>query len=289
MSPLKERLCFAVLGVILCCYSCARVLQVITGPTPRLSLVALEVVASLAFAFVDGSRTVGIRRILAFAAICTVVGNVMENVGVATGLPFGHYVFLDVMGPKLFRVPVLLGLAYIGMAYVSWTLASVTAGPGSGRAKFLTVPVLASFIMAAWDLAQDPVWSTILKAWRWRDGGAWFGVPVSNYFGWLLTVFLIYVTFAAVTSRSGKTAPLNRDAAWPSIALYLLCAGGNVLQLAAGRAAAYAQDGSGVAWRVSAILSTSALVSIFVMGGFAAVAAARSISRTKRSKIEQLA
>jgi hypothetical protein len=62
------------------------------------------------------------------AAICVVVGNLSENLGVATGFPFGRYYFVELMGPKLFHVPVLLGLAYIGMAYVSWTLARLIAG-----------------------------------------------------------------------------------------------------------------------------------------------------------------
>ena len=53
---------------------------------------------------------------------------ILENLSIATGFPFGHYEFLALMGPKLFRVPILLGLAYIGMAYVSWILGCLIAG-----------------------------------------------------------------------------------------------------------------------------------------------------------------
>src|ERR1035437_243738 len=100
------------------------------------------------------------------------------------------------MGPKLFHVPVLLGLAYIGMAYVSWALARLIVGgtdaPITG-ARIVTLPLLASAIMTAWDLAQDPVWATVLHGWIWLDGGAWFGGPISDYLGWLGTVFVIFL------------------------------------------------------------------------------------------------
>jgi putative membrane protein len=172
------------------------VLQVITGPTPQLNLVALDVLSAVAFAMVDGARHYGSRGILVFAGICLAVGNVVENFSIATGFPFGHYRFLEVMGPRIFSVPVLLGLAYIGMAYVSWTLARILLGDTSCRAGIpgmLAIPATASFIMVAWDIAQDPVWSTFLHAWVWRDGGSWFGVPLSNFAGWYGTVFAIYL------------------------------------------------------------------------------------------------
>ncbi len=267
--------------LVLSCYACARALQVVTGPTPRLSLVALEVVLALAFAMVDGSRTLGVRGILTFAAICAVIGNVVENVGVATGFPFGHYAFTDVMGPKLFSVPILLGLAYVGMAYVSWALArTILGGAGGVTGKpVFAVAALASFIMVAWDLAQDPVWSTMLRAWVWRDGGPWFGVPLSNFFGWFLTVFAIYLVFAFFVARAPEG--VADDCGWPAIAFYALCAGGNVLQLATRRNALLVQDGSGHSWRVSDILAASAIVSVLVMGSFAGLAAVRTMSYRK--------
>ncbi|HKF47763.1 MAG TPA: carotenoid biosynthesis protein [Terracidiphilus sp.] len=267
--------------IVLACYGCARVLQVLHGPPPTLSLVAAEVVAARAFAVVDGSRNLGGVGILVFAAICAVVGNVMENIGLATGFPYGHYRFLEVMGPRLFEVPVLLGLAYVGMAYVSWTLAwfLFSDAPRGPAIRFLALPFTASAIMVAWDVAQDPVWSTVLHAWVWRDGGSWFGVPLSNYFGWFLTVFLIFVLFAAFEQRRGPDRTMS---AWPSLALYSLCAAGNVLQLLTRSYAPVSVDPSGAAWRTVNIFAASAAVSIFVMGSFVALAAVRLLACAAR-------
>ena len=225
---------------------------------------------------VDGARHYRLRGILVFTAICIVVGNLVENIGVMTGFPFGRYYFVELMGPKLFHVPVLLGLAYIGMAYVSWNVARAILGNSPAPAKpgiVVALPLAASFVMVAWDLAQDPVWATVLHGWVWRDGGAWFGVPVSNYLGWYGTVFTIYLLFALYLRRrlelpvSPPTASLR-----PALLFYALCAAGNVLQVASHVVPDEVCDPTGHSWRVADITAASALVSVFVMGGFAALA-----------------
>jgi uncharacterized membrane protein len=97
---------------------------------------------------------------------------------------------------------IMLGLAYIGMAYLSWTLARLMLGvvgiPLSGL-RLLTLPLVAACTMVAWDVCQDPVWSTVLHAWVWLGGGPYFGVPLINFFG--LTVYLIFQLFALHTWR----------------------------------------------------------------------------------------
>lgn len=276
----------ASVSLVLIAYACARILQVIFGPTPTTTLVAFEVLAAFAFALVDGARLLGIRGILSFATTCVLVGNVSESIGTATGFPFGHYAFTDLMGPKLFSVPILLGLAYVGMAYVSWMMAQAICGPaghGTEGVRLFTVPLVASFVMVSWDLAQDPVWSTMLQAWVWRDGGPWFGVPLLNYFGWFLTILSIYVLFAFVCRRFPMKFNLQPRSSAPSLIFYALCAGGNCLQVFTRRIAIEAYDGSGRAWRTDDILAASALVSLLVMGGWIAIAIS-SVQMTGRAK-----
>jgi putative membrane protein len=230
----------------------------------------------MAFALVDGARHYRLRGILIFTAICVAVGNLVENIGVTTGFPFGRYYFVELMGPKLFHVPVLLGLAYIGMAYVSWMVARAILGrsfESPNGAHLTALPVTASFIMVAWDLAQDPVWATILHGWVWRDGGPWSGVPVSNYLGWYGTVFTIYLLFAIYLRRRPEPAlALPPASLRPAIFFYALCAAGNLLQAIPPAVPAVVQDPTGKQWRATDITAASALVSVFVMGAFAAMA-----------------
>jgi uncharacterized membrane protein len=223
------------LGLILALYASARIVEAIPSHITQLAVVAVDVLAALAFALVHGSLHYRLRGILVFAGICIVVGNISENLSVVTGFPFGHYYFEELMGPKLFHVPVLLGLAYIGMAYVSWTLARLIVGAPQmsvAGARVVTLPLVASFIMVAWDLAQDPVWGTVLHGWAWLDGGPWFGVPISNYLGWYGNVFTIYVLFALYLRSWPAPAVPERQASWHAALLfYTLCAAGNVLQM----------------------------------------------------------
>jgi len=84
-----------------------------------------------------------------------------------------YYKFTDLMGPKVFDLPILLALAYMGMGYLSWVLAVVILDcqnePLSGR-KIVLLPLAASFVMTAWDLPWDAVRADIDHAWVWRDG-----------------------------------------------------------------------------------------------------------------------
>lgn len=260
------------LGAVLLSYAAARVLEIAHSPIPQLVLVALDVLSAMAFALVDGTRRYGLRHILVFAGICAAIGNGIENLSIATGFPFGRYEFLSLMGPKLFQVPVLLGLAYIGMAYVSWVLAGAVLGDGSARVHLLARPLLASLMMTAWDLAQDPVWATILRGWIWYGGGAWFGVPVSSFIGWLGTVFAICLCFALYLRRYAPRADHVRASVVPPLVFYLLCALGNAAQVLATSAPAVVQDPSGKFWRTADILHASAFVSLCIMGAFAALA-----------------
>jgi uncharacterized membrane protein len=174
--------------------------------------------------------------------------------------------------PKLLHVPILLGLAYIGMAYVSWTLSRLILGTTNPRPDglyLLTLPLLAAVIMTAWDFAQDPVWSTLLHAWRWRDGGPWFGVPITNFAGWLLTVFLIYFAFALYLSRSAVLRSPGQSHWRAAILLYAFCALGTVAQLFRPQPMAVIADPTGTLWHTAAILRASAFVSIFIMGSSA--------------------
>ncbi len=288
MTPANGKGDRIVLVSILIGYATARVLQVVTGPTPRLWLVAADVLSAVAFALVIGVRQYGWRGILVFCGICLVVGNALENIGIATGIPFGHYRFLDVMGPKVFKVPILLGLAYAGMAYVSWTIARILLQSTSRRVdgiRLIRLPLLASLIMVSWDLAQDPVWSTYLHAWVWRDSGLWFGVPLSNFAGWYITVFTIYLLFALYLRRDAAQESTQRPT-WPAVAFYALCAGGNVLQLLVRRPSSVMVDALGRNWQVADILRASAFVSVFVMGTFVGLATARLLVQAKRAHSE---
>lgn len=259
-------------------YALARMTQAFPGRIPIVWIVALHVLLPLAFATVHAAMIYRARGVLIFLLLNLVIGNVFENLGVRTGFPFGHYYFTDVMGPKLFQIPILLGLAYCGVGYLAWTLAGILLGcpaePAAG-VRIILRPSIAAAVMTAWDLSMDPIWANLVHGWVWEDGGAYFGVPVSNFLGWYLTNFLIYQSFALIVGRRSPFVAKPPRGFWSSaVVCYGVVAAGN-LCVVAPRGLDVVRDPAGATWHVGTMLLASGVVSIGVMGGITALSAWR--------------
>ncbi|MGH9822827.1 MAG: carotenoid biosynthesis protein, partial [Blastocatellia bacterium] len=136
---------WAMLGL----YVAARFLQLIPDRVSILVILAMHIVPVTIFALVHGANRYRWRGVLTFVALSLVVENIFENLSVRTGFPYGHYYFTNLMGPKLAQVPLSLGLAYVGMGYLSWTLARLILGDAGRRltgSRLVTVPLIAAFI-----------------------------------------------------------------------------------------------------------------------------------------------
>ena len=256
-------------------YLLGRICLLYADQLPMLLIVVLHVVPPALFSLAHGSVLYRTKGVFIFAALCLGVGTLAESVSLRTGFPFGHYYFTDVMGPKVFQLPVLLALAYLGVGYVSWVLALLILGcvnkPIRG-ARLLALPLLASLIMVAWDLSMDPNWSTLGRAWIWQDGGRYFGVPLSNFIGWFLTAYLYYQGFALYCRGNAVSAAESPRFWMPAILTYAVCAMGNLLLLRVPRAPTFVTDAVGVQWLTADILRTCVLVSLLVMMPFALLA-----------------
>ena len=261
-------------------YMGGRVCQQYPGPVPVLVIVALQVVPPAVFAWVHGGIVYGVRGMVVFTAFCMGVGGLSESLSLRTGFPFGHYFFTSLMGPKFLRVPVLLVLAYVGIGYCSWVVAFLILGyrdkPLVGW-RVVALPLLASAVMVAWDVSMDSIWATLDRAWIWRDGGIYFGVPVSNFIGWYLTAFLFYLGFAVyLRANSDLMKPVSLRFWRLAILIYGICALGNLLVFRKGLFPASAADATGRVWATTDILIASVLVSLLAMTPFAVVAWMRS-------------
>jgi uncharacterized membrane protein len=239
---------------------------------PPLVSVALVTLLPFVFVFVHGSLHYRFRDVLVFAAITLVVSNIFENLSILTGFPFGHYYYTDGLGPKLFLVPILIGPAYLGTGYLAWTLARIVLGATDKRLpgrQVWAVPVVASFLMVAWDLSFDPIASTLRQSWIWEQGGSYFGVPLSNFLGWFLTVFVFFQLFALYL-RGRSSAPsaaqtLSRGYWLLAVAFYGVIALGTPLNILAQTANATVADPAGVLWRTQDIYTVTGLVWMFTM------------------------
>lgn len=127
------------------------------------------------------------------------VGAAVETVGVATGWPFGAYRYTGDLGPAVAGVPAIIPLAWTMMAYPALVVARhVTRRPVAGVA-------LAAWALTAWDLLLDPQ-MVAHGQWEWAAGGAYLGVPATNYAGWLATSLVIA---AALWPAAASAEPLR--------------------------------------------------------------------------------
>ena len=234
--------------------------------------IAVVLSISVVFALIHGAVRYGWRGIATFVVICLVVSNILENTSILTGFPFGHYHYTDVLGPKLFLVPVLIGPAYFATGYLAWVVGNVLVGEirrGSGIFTTIAAPVIAAFVMVMWDLTLDPRASTVQQQWIWEDGGGYFGVPFINFVGWFLTVYIFLQLFAvAVRSGLGTDAPTRtfpRSHFAQAIVVYAIVGLTPVLNFLVGGDSSQVTDAAGVVWQTSSILEAAATVSLFTM------------------------
>jgi uncharacterized membrane protein len=219
------------------------------------------------FGLLHGASTYGRRGILFFLAVCLGVSNASENLSILTGFPFGWYHYSDAMGPKLFLVPLQIGPAYFGVGYLSWTVARAILGDEDTRLAGLlsfATPAMASFIMVSWDLTIDPTMSTITGNWVWHNGGSYFGVPLSNFLGWYLTVYVFFQGFALYARRRFATYT-KAPSYWATpLFAYASIIIAPILSLLVGTGpTTVVPDPVGHLWQAQDIRSVAALVSLF--------------------------
>jgi uncharacterized membrane protein len=219
------------------------------------------------FGLLHGAWTYGWRGILFFLIVCLGVSNAFENLSIMTGFPFGWYHYSDAMGPKLFLVPLLIGPAYFGVGYLSWTLARAIFRDEDARLSGLlsfATPAIASFIMVSWDLTIDPMMSTINGSWVWHNGGSYFGVPVSNFLGWYLTVYVFFQCFTLYAKRRVASYAKMRGYWATPLFAYTSIIIAPILGLLLGtETAAVFTDPAGHQWQGQDIHSVAALVCLF--------------------------
>jgi putative membrane protein len=152
-----------------------------------------------AFSLAHASLALGGRRAALFFGLTVVISYIAEEVGVRTGWVFGRYHYGDQLGFKLGHVPVLIPLGWFMMIYPCWVVAqALLRGVDVRRpAGMVALALFSALAMTGWDMVMDPPMARA-GIWVWEDGGAYFGVPLHNYFGWLANTFVIYLAFGVV-------------------------------------------------------------------------------------------
>ncbi|MGH7341496.1 MAG: carotenoid biosynthesis protein, partial [Candidatus Rokuibacteriota bacterium] len=176
----------------------------------------------LAYLFAAVSR-MGWARTGTFTAIAWAVAYVAEFSSTRNGFPFGLYHYVDTTRDRelwLANVPLFDSLSFTFLCYLGHALAVLLYAPlvmrrgdfqvADTRAIRTSTRVLltGAFLTMLLDVVIDPV---TLQGERWflgriyyyPNGGAHFGVPLSNYVGWFLVALVSIGVFQLCERRTG--------------------------------------------------------------------------------------
>ncbi len=137
-----------------------------------------------------------------FIAIAFITGMVTEMIGVNTGLLFGNYEYGSVLGPKINKVPWLIGINWFIVVYCSGVVMEYSRvwiqkkfySEGETLSKgivFLSLVMDAAFLTTFFDWVMEPV-AVQLGFWSWLGDGT---IPFKNYFCWFIISALLLVVF----------------------------------------------------------------------------------------------
>ena len=112
------------------------------------------------------------------------IGMVSEILGVNYGLIFGDYVYLDNLGVKILGVPVLIGVNWIILTFITGSLSSFIF-----KNKYVSI-LMGAILMIGLDLLIEPV-APLLGFWIFDLQK----VPLQNYIGWFVIGIITQALF----------------------------------------------------------------------------------------------
>jgi bisanhydrobacterioruberin hydratase len=162
---------------------------------PELAVVsAIFVLVFAAPGFIAVCQWLGWKRGVLTLTALGVYALVLETVAVKTGVPYGRFTY----GPK---IGTLLFDAVPWTVPFSWT-PLLLWGFWLGRGKLWAIGGL--LLLA--DLCLDPG-AVAQGFWRYEAGGAYYGVPLSNFVGWVLSGTLGGFLMLSATRMTGSGVP----------------------------------------------------------------------------------
>ncbi|WP_435346299.1 bisanhydrobacterioruberin hydratase [Haloarchaeobius sp. HRN-SO-5] len=143
------------------------------------------------------------RRAAASLGVLTLYAYGIELLGVRTGWPYGEFHYEISLGPMLYgEVPVGLPVFFFPLVLNAYLLTLLLLGTRA-RSRAVRLPATIAAVVAI-DLVLDPG-AVAVNFWEFAahpDGvGGYYGVPASNYLGWMLSATVAVALFDVAFAR----------------------------------------------------------------------------------------
>ena len=165
----------------------------------------------------------GWRTAVGIFAVAFSLSLASELTGTTTGYPFGPYSYTTQLGHLIgSRVPFNIPTSWFFMLYASLAICGrVLAARDDARTRWRWAAV-AALVLTAWDVSMDPA-MVATTHWLWHlpplEGasplrrvfltGFFYGMPLTNWLGWLLTGFLVARAMLAIVPPSRWAASVS--------------------------------------------------------------------------------
>jgi putative membrane protein len=176
---------------------------------------------------VSQTRRLPLQNVMLAAGIIGLMGGAIHAVGAATAIPFGPFSYTDSAGPRVFGTLAWpIPFVWIIVILNSRDVARLILRPWRKLRSYgfwligITVALTVLF-----DLAFEPFAASVKHYWLWHPTRlplTWFGAPVTNFLGWLVTALLTlaFATPALIDKRQQRSA--KRPADYHPLVVWLL-------------------------------------------------------------------
>lgn len=114
------------------------------------------------------------------------VSFIVEWIGIVTGQVFGYYEYTTILQPVIFHVPLVIGLAWLGVLIASAAIARYILG-SFFRYRWLAA-ILSAFLMTLFDFFMEPA-AVKLNYWEWLSPS----IPLRNYYAWFWVSLILVI------------------------------------------------------------------------------------------------
>ncbi len=146
-------------------------------------------------------RWLGWRDAIVLWSLLGIYALLIESLAIFTGFPYGHFGYSELLGAKLFGVTPWT-------VFLAWTPLIIGANAIARTViRNLFVRILATAAIAtAFDLVLDPG-AVKLGFWQYAGEHWYYGVPVSNFVGWLISGSIAAVVIEIFIHRAKPLLP----------------------------------------------------------------------------------
>ncbi|BCM89673.1 hypothetical protein IAD21_01520 [Abditibacteriota bacterium] len=165
-------------------------------------------------------RWLGLNRAVVSLVALGIFAVVLETFAVKTGFPYGRFEYGPKIGAKVFdAVPWTVPFSWPPLVLGAFAMAR-----GFAKNAFSLI-ALSTLFLIVFDLVLDPG-AVSQKFWTYAQGGTYYGVPFSNFCGWIASGFVgSWLLWQTTGMRDDVPAPLLSSvtlvlAFWTSVCLF---------------------------------------------------------------------